>query len=133
MEGMVRLQGWIHRLEEGGGARYLRWLVTVAGFIAMAALYDSVCFRNFSNPEAMEAAQLERNLAKGKGFTTLCVRPFSMKLTREHQASRSALMKKGHKDISNAPVYPLVLVPVVAMASFRGELATIKGFSVYRP
>ena len=128
----MRVQEWIHRLEEGGGARYLRWFVTVASFIALAALYNSFCFHNLSNPEAMEAAQLARNIGKGHGFTTLCVRPFSIKLARDHNAQRSGLLKEGHKDISTPPVYPLLLAPLAA-ASSRGGVATMAGSNIYKP
>jgi len=77
----------------------------------VALLYDSFCFRNFTNPEAMDAAQLGRNIGEGKGYTTLYVRPLSLALTREHRADQSALLKEGHPDISNPPVYPLLLAP----------------------
>jgi len=130
----MRLQQWIHRLEVGGGTKYVRWLLVVVGFVAVAAIYDLFCFRHFANPEAMEAAQLARNIAHGKGYTTFCVRPFSMKLTRERRADQSALLKEGHRDISNAPVYPLVLVPLLWATPEPADLAAMKGgFSVYSP
>src|SRR5687767_2821833 len=113
MQGAMRLQEWIHRLEVGGGTKYVRWLTVMVGFIAVAAIYDLFCFRHFANPEAMDAAQLARNIGHGRGYTTFCVRPFSMKLTRDQRADQSTLLKEGHRDISNAPLYPLVLAPLL--------------------
>jgi 4-amino-4-deoxy-L-arabinose transferase-like glycosyltransferase len=134
MQGTMRLQEWIHRMEVGGGTKYMRGLLVVFGFIAVAALYDSLCFRHFANAEAMDAAQLARNIAQGKGYTTFCVRPFSMKLTREHRTDKSTLLKEGHRDISNAPVYPLILAPLMWAAPAPGDLTAVKGgFSVYLP
>src|ERR1051325_2480297 len=134
MQGAMRLQEWIHRLEVGGGTKYVRALAVVAGFLALMALYDSFCFRHFANPEAMDAAQLARNVAFGKGFTTSFVRPFSIALTRAQRADRSPLLKEGHRDISNAPLYPLFLSPLVRMAPGAGDLAAAdKSFGIYMP
>jgi hypothetical protein len=130
MLGTMKLQEWIHRLELGAGARYLRWLLTLFAFAALAVAYDSLCFRNLENPEAMDAAQLGRNIGQGKGYTTLFVRPFSMALTREHRADKSPLLKASHRDISNAPVYPMVLAAVSWLTPAPGDLTVRKGFRI---
>ena len=48
--------------------------------------YNWRAFRNMSTLEAMDAAQLGRNIARGKGYTTLFVRPLSIYLLRKHSA-----------------------------------------------
>ena len=134
MQGSMRLQEWIHRLEVGGGTKYVRWVTVVVAFIAVAAVYDLFCFRHFANPEAMDSAQLARNIAHGRGYTTFNVRPFSMKLVRDQRDDKSTLLKEGHRDISNAPLYPLVLAPLLFVTPNPGELTAIRGgFSVYAP
>lgn len=133
MRGRLKLQEWIHGLEMGAGAAYVRGLLALAAFAMVALLYDSFCFRNFTNPESMDAAQLGRNLAEGKGYTTLYVRPLSLALTREHRADKSALLNEGHPDISNPPVYPLLLAPLLRLTPAPGDLATVRGFTVYEP
>ena len=40
-------------------------------------LYNLREFRNLATPEAMDAAQLARNLAEGKGYTHAFHRPFA--------------------------------------------------------
>ncbi len=45
MVGSVRLQEWIHRLEVGAGARYLRWILAIVAFAMLAVIYDALCFR----------------------------------------------------------------------------------------
>src|SRR5881396_430755 len=124
MLGTMKLQEWIHRLELGAGVRYLRWLLALVAFAALAVAYDSLCFRNFANAEAMDAAQLGRNIAEGRGYTTLFVRPFSMALVERHQKKLSrqsddlALLKSGHPDLANPPVYAFLLAGLMKALPF---------------
>ena len=129
MLGTMKLQEWIHRVEEGAGARFVRWALAVVAFALVAVLYDVWCFRNLSNAEAMDAAQLGRNIAEGRGFTTYCVRPLSLAMIGRQRADQSARLKEGHPDISNPPVYPLLLAGVLKVAPDGGELAEIKYFN----
>ncbi|MBC8126715.1 MAG: hypothetical protein H8M99_06170 [Gloeobacteraceae cyanobacterium ES-bin-144] len=129
----MRLQEWIHRLEEGGGAKYMRWIFFVVAFAMLGLLYDSFCFRNFTNPEAMDSAQLGRNIAKGRGFSTSFVRPLSIALTGAPERNQLAKLGEKHRDISNAPLYPLLLAGVLSVTPDPGDLMEVKGFSVYLP
>jgi hypothetical protein len=69
-----------------------RWL---HGVLALAFRYDLRAYRNFSTPEAMDSAQLARNISEGKGYTTMFIRPFSLYLVQQHNeaAARPALTK----------------------------------------
>jgi 4-amino-4-deoxy-L-arabinose transferase-like glycosyltransferase len=78
--------------------------------------------------EAMDSAQLGRNIATGKGYTTGFIRPFSMFLLQRQNAKRmpqgtrlGELTKVAdrHPDISNAPVYPYVLAGLMKVLPFR--------------
>lgn len=133
MLGSIRLQEWIHRLELGAGVRYLRWLLVAVAFAMLALVYDSLCFRNFNNPEAMDAGQLGRNIAQGRGYTTFFVRPLSIGLTRDAREDKSSLLKEGHPDISNPPVYPLLLAGLFRITPPPGDLGKIKGYNTYPP
>lgn len=132
MLGMVRLQEWIHRFEEGAGARYVRWTVSIFAFVLVAVLYNSFCFRNFANPEAMDTAQLARNIAQGKGYVTDYVRPISMYLASAQTTNQSPLLKEGHRDISNAPLYPLLLTPLMYFIPPPEDLLSLKSFTAYQ-
>lgn len=120
MSSSYTIQMLIHKLEVGAGSRYLRYLALVLGVVGLAFLYDLRAYRNLAAPEAMDAAQLARNISAGKGYTTLFLRPFSLYLLErkagadQSDASPSALadaarIKTAHPDISNPPVYPLAL------------------------
>src|ERR1035438_9325569 len=79
-----RTQALIHKLEVEGGARWLNYLTLTVAVLSLAVWYDLHCYRNFNTPEAMDAAQVARNLAAGHGFTTEFIRPFSVNLLQKH-------------------------------------------------
>ncbi len=124
-----RIQWLIHKLEVGAGSRYLRYLALVVGVAGLALIYDLREYRNLAAPEAMDAAQLARNISEGRGYTTLFVRPFSVYLLGKNAAAKNpaagtnapadaAQIKTAHPDISNPPVYPLVLAGLMKVLPF---------------
>ena len=131
----IRLQEIIHQFEEGAGARYVKLVFVVILLVSLGVIYDLRAYRNMSAPEAMDAAQLGRNLAEGKGFTTLFVRPFSMYLLQQHRADHSALLKTDHPDLANAPLYPLLLAGLMKVNAVPKQQDTteVKQFAVYQP
>lgn len=106
---MPRLQELIHALEVGAGARYLRLAALFLGIISITVTYNLREFQNFFSEDAMDAAQVARNLAEGRGFTTRCIRPLSMGLLIEHREDRSPQVRGEHPDLANPPLYPIVL------------------------
>lgn len=124
------LQNFIHRLEVGGGMRYVRISVAVLAVVALFGGYNWRAFRNMSTQEAMDAAQLGRNLAEGKGYHTLFIRPFSMYLVKKHNQEKavnvdlnkaqdwSELKTTMHPDLANPPVYPVVLAGLMKVLPF---------------
>ena len=60
---MLTLQEWIHKLEIGEGSRYIKLGTLALVLLALAVIYDLRKFRNFSTSEAMDSAQLARNIA----------------------------------------------------------------------
>lgn len=107
------IQDYIYALEEGMGRVWLQRFFFVLGAAAVAALFVLTEARNFSNPEAMDLAQLGRNLAEGRGYTTRYIRPLSLNLlaqqARAEGRSDIGLLKQPHPDLQNPPVYPLML------------------------
>src|SRR5437773_12008206 len=76
----VRLQELIHSFEEGAGSRWLKFVLAIFVVIAAAVAYDLAALRNLSTREGMDNAQMAFNIAEGRGFTTYCIRPFSIYL-----------------------------------------------------
>lgn len=107
------IQNWIHRLTEGSLARALRLLAVLLGFAVLAFLYDlrESPFRGapvFKSPEAMETAQLARNIADGKGYTTLSVAPVNLYLLNR-TSNAAARLDRPMPDLATPPAYPLLL------------------------
>lgn len=113
------IQETIFRIGVGPQNRLFRILLAALGFVAFALLYNGRAYRNLNSIEAMDHAQLARNIAHGRGFTTQFVRPLSVHLITNAHPERlipdatgvldPAMLKSGHPDIANPPLYPLLL------------------------
>lgn len=125
---MPKLQELIYRLEEGGGKRWVGIGAACLAALLVTLSFNWLCFRNLGTQEAMDSAQLARNIAQGQGFTTLFIRPLSMRLLQS-KAARNSLPGvpwdtadpshlKMHPDISNPPVYPLILAALMKVLPF---------------
>jgi hypothetical protein len=129
------IQNLIHKLEVGTGSRYLRLLVAVLALLALAFLYDVRAYTNFSTPEAMDSAQLARNISEGKGYTTQFIRPFSLYLVQKHNQAKYianpttnavdfADIKTAHPDLANPPVFPVLLAGLMKVLPFNEKIAS---------
>jgi 4-amino-4-deoxy-L-arabinose transferase-like glycosyltransferase len=113
------IQTVIHQLEAGFGPRLLRYFLLFLVVFCLVVLYDLRDYQNRFTPEGMDAAQLARNIAAGKGYTTEFIRPFSLYLVQAYNqrlAPNSLISQnldfaraQNHPDLANPPVYPFVL------------------------
>lgn len=128
-----RLQEIIHKVEHGPVYRYLAYVVGVIFFASVAIAYNFSLYRNLSTIEGMDAAQLARNLAEGKGYQTSFVRPFSIYLIQKHQGLTNNI-PDAHPDISNAPGYPFLLSGALRLMPFGYEITRgIDQFRIHGP
>src|SRR5690242_15286251 len=105
---MPALQEFIPTSEVGESTRRGKVGVALLAFLAFAVVYDLRHFKNFATAEAMDAAQVAHNIARGKGFTTEFVRPLSFYLLRKHQqetkeANAARFLRGNHPDLANPP------------------------------
>ncbi|HTV39541.1 MAG TPA: glycosyltransferase family 39 protein [Candidatus Sulfotelmatobacter sp.] len=135
----MNLQELIHYIEVGAGKRYLGFLIPVVLVLAVAVLYDFRAWKNLSAPEAMDAAQLARNIATGHGYTTLFIRPLSLYIVQADNQGKMnvpsfdgvpdyARIKTPHPDLANPPVYPIVLAGLMKIAPFNYAVNFKSGF-----
>jgi Dolichyl-phosphate-mannose-protein mannosyltransferase len=122
-----KIQSAIHTLEVGFGSRVISVLAIVLTVIGLGVLYDTRAFHNLDSPEPMDAAQVARNLAEGRGFVTENIRPFSVYLVQKHSrelhpteifstnAPDLAQVNSPHPDLANAPVYPVALAGLIKL------------------
>jgi hypothetical protein len=136
---MPILQDLVHKLEVGGGMRYLRVGLVLLGVVLLTVGYNWRAFRNFGTQEAMDGAQLARNIAQGNGYTTLFIRPFSTYLLKKRNKAREGAPAVGtvadlgrlrgmHPDLANPPVYPVVLAGLMKVLPFDYTIVTTKPF-----
>lgn len=123
----------IHWLEVGQGSRTLRNLVGLLFLITLTFWYDFYQFRNFSTAEAMEAAQLARNLERGEGFTTQVVRPLAIQLVEDTVGVNARLSKAAPPDLFNPPAYPVLLAGWMKLMPFQYKIDQDKFFWQYQP
>lgn len=135
---MPSIQDLVHRFEEKGG-RGMRLAFVVLVVLGLLVVYNWRAYRNFGTQEAMDSAQVARNLAEGRGFTTQFVRPFSIFLLQQHNQGRLsasatnsrpdyAELKGMHPDLANPPVYPLLLAGAMKVLPFDFDINLTKPF-----
>lgn len=129
----VGLQEWIHKLEEGEGTKYIRLAFLVLALLGITALWHLREAKNFAAAEAMDAAQVARNLSRGRGFTTQNLRPLSVALieSRLGKEGKADLLAPS-PDLANPPLYPAVLAGLMKVLPFNWDIAS-KLFWRYQP
>ena len=120
---MRSIQEYIHKIEEGEWAPWIRVGSLLLLLISVTVLYDLREARNFSNPEAMDVAQVARNLSEGHGFSTHFIRPASVGLQMERAMKKgespTVALRQSHPDISNPPLYPALLAVMMKVLPFE--------------
>ena len=126
------LQEWIHKLEEGEGVRYIKMAFGVLVLLTLTALWHIREAKSYGSIEAMDAAQLARNIAEGKGYTTDFIRPLSIALVGRAQETPSSVLEPSHPDVANPPVYPALLAGLMKILPFDWEIES-RNFRRYQP
>ena len=113
---MPQIQDWIHKLEEGSGIRYLKIIAICLLLVLFVGGYNLRAYRNMSARDAMDAAQVARNVSEGNGFTTRYVRPFSVYLAkrttkptpRAPRLKKQPISRDSRKCIPTSPMRRLI-------------------------
>ena len=119
---MIRVQQIIHSLEEGKWAKRIRGLVLLLLLGSLGLVYNLNLTQNFTSPEAMDASQLARNIAEGRGYTTRFIRPLSVDIMRQHGVISDENPRNHLPDITNPPLYPLLLAGWMKVLPFEFEI-----------
>ena len=133
------IQRFIYLLEMGAGSRYVRTTLVVLLFTLRCIWQDLHDYKNLSVPQAMDQAQLARQVAEGRGYTTEVVRPLSIFLVRRWNEAKTtgqlvgadtdfARLQHAHPDLANAPGYPLFLAGWMKVLPFSHRMESIKSF-----
>jgi hypothetical protein len=135
-----QIQKLIHLMEVGSLARYLRFLALGLAVVGLAFLYNLRAYRNLATQEAMDSAQLARNVAEGKGYSTQFIRPFSLHLLQTNNILKYAnrpgntnldfawIKTRPHPDLANPPAYPMMLAGLMKILPFHYPVEQKKPF-----
>lgn len=113
-------QEWVHWLELGGGARWIRRLALFFG-VALLSLW--ICYKQFHGPKSettLAQAVVGRQLADGRGYTTLINYPQTAALLQQ-KAGRS-WTTEDLPEMHSAPLYPAAIATMLKLipSSYRG-------------
>lgn len=97
------IQGGVHSFEQGRIARWVLRVVVAMALIGLALFWVFAKFNGFYVPDAMDQAQIARQIASGRGFTTLYARPLALRLFAERGRVPDPL-----PEVNQAPLGPLI-------------------------
>ena len=72
-----------------------------------------VLFRGLNSPQAMDQAQISREIARGNGFTTKLIRPVAY--DQAQRAQKTSISLKGFQDTYHSPLNPLLNAAVLKL------------------
>src|ERR1700730_17615739 len=98
------IQRSVHAVEAGGLAAWVRRVLAVVAVITLAIIYF-YSFRGLATSQAMDQAQIGREIASGHGWRTNFVRPLAV---GQLQAHGKDVARKIWSDTYNAPLPPLI-------------------------
>ncbi|MEQ1860985.1 MAG: glycosyltransferase family 39 protein [Chthoniobacteraceae bacterium] len=110
------VQNFVHRLEEGGWATWVRRILLgmfVLFVITWWMFFSENGFKGMSHEFAMDQAQISREIARGNGFSTKLIRPAALYQFREN-TGRFDL--ENTPDTYHAPLNPLLNAPFLKLA-----------------
>lgn len=114
-------QEWVHWLELGPGARWIRRLALYLGIILLSL---QIGYRQFHGPKTettLSQAVVGRQLADGHGYTTLVNYPQTAALL---QRSHTRWSDAAFPELHSAPLYPAAIASLFKLlpATFRSDL-----------
>lgn len=87
--------------------------------VSFTLLHLLPLFRGLSSPQAMEQAQIGRQLSRGEGYTTKMIRPLAY--YEAEKANEGAVAFTSFKDTYHAPLNPLILGAVLKLVGADKE------------
>lgn len=97
------VQGSVHSVEQGRVARWVRRVVMTFVLAGLALFWLLGKFNGFNIPDAMDQAQIARQIASGQGFSTLYARPLALRILASRGTVPNPL-----PEIHQAPLGPLI-------------------------
>ncbi len=125
-----KIQNLVYNVDVGVGFQVIKGGLYILFVLIVMLLYTAGQFRGLREAEAMDYAQLARNLSQRHRFVTQCVRPASMWYLIENSPRHNPMINE-HPDILHAPLWPTVLAATFKIA--RTPFPTSGAPGVYPP
>lgn len=109
----------VYSIDTGTGLKIIRVTLYVLLLLVIVMVYTATQFRGLKTEEAMDYAQLGRNMSIQGGMVTKAVRPLTMWKVQQRTAGENPLIA-GHPDMYHAPAYPALLAVGFKMFDFIG-------------
>ncbi len=122
----TKIQQLVHKLEEGGWVKRVKFAVIVSAILFNINLWffrDSG-FRGLSHEKGMEQAQIAREIARGNGFTTKMIRPAALWLFEKNLGT---FPSDKQPDIYHAPLNPYLNAGVIIAADALNDMLKTAG------
>ena len=113
------LQNFLHAFDQGSAAAWVRRIIVATIVALIAMMWFVFKFNGFSVPDAMDQAQIGRQVAGGQGYTTLYVRPLAMHLGLARRGSLDMPLR----DANQAPLGPLLNAAVFRISGMNFAFA----------
>src|SRR5258708_24706712 len=101
-------QSFVRSVEQGKASRVIRVALIGVAIFGVALVLLLFRFRGFAHAEAMDQAQVARQIANGKGFTTNFIRPLALWQLETNTGAKVNLGKTEMPDTFNQPLPALV-------------------------
>jgi 4-amino-4-deoxy-L-arabinose transferase-like glycosyltransferase len=125
----ITVQGFVHSLEQGKIAEFVRLVLSIATLGALALAYLLLQFRGLSTPTGMDQAQIAREIARGNGFSTKSIRPLEAHLL---QQTFGRVPAGNIPDLYHAPLNPIINAAVLNLFSSQLRQKVDNGDPIYR-
>lgn len=102
------IQNLVYNVDVGIGYRIVKIGLFILLILVLMLIYTATQFRGLRDEEAMDYAQIGRQLAQRHRFITQCVRPASMWYLIENSRRHNPMIN-AHPDILHAPLWPALL------------------------
>jgi hypothetical protein len=109
-----RIQDLVYNVDVGIGLRLIKGALYLLSVFALLTLYTASEFWGLKDAEAMDQAQIGRQLMADGSFSTKYIRPAAVWLFEKNGADPRTIMLK-QPDIVHPPVYPWTLARIFSM------------------
>jgi hypothetical protein len=98
----------VYSIDTGTGLKIIRVTLYVLILLVIVMVYTATQFRGLKTEEAMDFAQLGRNMSLQNGMVTKTVRPLTMWKVQQRTPGEDPLLGM-HPDLFHPPAYPALL------------------------